>query len=105
VTLLGKRGSIRVEVVYALRDEQFMIELELEEGATVREAVERSGILQRYPAMNLEGTPLGIFGRIAGLETRLRDGDRVEIYRALLADPKAARRSRTKSGKRKRGCQ
>lgn len=85
---------IRVEVVYALRDAQALIVLELEEGATARQAVERSGLAARFPEIDPARMKLGIFGRVAAGDTTLRDGDRVEIYRPLEADPKDARRAR-----------
>ncbi len=85
---------LRVEVIYALRDRQVLLRLEVGEGTTARLAVERSGILQRYPEIDLARASLGIFGRVVSPDTSLRDGDRVEIYRPLIADPKEARRSR-----------
>ena len=87
---------IHVEVVYALREEQILVEVELERGASVRHAILRSGILPRFPEIDVERTPVGIFGKVAGLDTPLDDGDRVEIYRPLLVDPKDARRKRVK---------
>lgn len=86
--------AIRVEVAYALRDRQALLDLTLEQGATAREAVERSGILRRFPEINLARVTLGIFGAIVSPDARLRDGDRVEIYRPLMADPKQMRRRR-----------
>jgi hypothetical protein len=91
-----RKQSIRVEVVYAPRDGPFLVPLEMEAGATARQAIERSGILRRFPEIDLVSTRVGIFGRVAGLATLLRDGDRVEIYRALAADPKQTRRERVK---------
>jgi len=85
---------LRVEIVYALRDRQVLLMLEVEEGTTVRQAVERSGVLQRFPEINLAQARLGIFGRVVSSDTPLRDGDRVEIYRPLIADPKDARREK-----------
>ncbi len=95
----SKAHRIRVEVVYALRQEQALVAFEVEEGASVREAVDRSGLLQRYPEITL-AAGLGIFGKPVELDRRLRDGDRVEIYRPLLADPKQARRERAERRKR-----
>lgn len=85
---------IRVEVVYALRGEQALVALELEEGATVRQAIERSGLPLRYPDIDAARMSVGIFGRVTAADTKLRDGDRVEIYRPLSVDPKDARRDR-----------
>ncbi|ATE60407.1 RnfH family protein [Thauera sinica] len=93
-------GHIRVEVVYALPQRQELVQLQLEEGATAREAVEASGLLQKYPDIELDGhNKLGIFARLTRPDTVLRDRDRVEIYRPLIADPKAVRRKRADEGK------
>ncbi len=85
---------LRVEIIYALHDRQALLVLEVEEGTTAQQAVERSGILQRYPEIDLAGVGLGIFGRVVSPGTSLSDGDRVEIYRPLIADPKEARRKK-----------
>jgi putative ubiquitin-RnfH superfamily antitoxin RatB of RatAB toxin-antitoxin module len=92
----GKRnpGRIRVEVVYALRDRQSLTTVEMEEGGTVNEAIRCSGLLAAFPDIDLRRGKVGIFGRLVSLGTPVRDGDRVEIYRSLIAEPKQARRSR-----------
>jgi len=92
---------LRVEIVYALRDRQVLLALEVEGGTTARQAVERSGILQRFPEIDLARAGLGIFGRVVSPDTPLRDGDRVEIYRPLIADPKNARRERAQRAPRR----
>ncbi len=89
-----------MEVVYALRGEQALLTLEVEEGTSAREAIERSGILQRYPEIALARGRIGIFGKAVEPDAPLRDGDRVEIYRPLIADPKQARRERAERRKR-----
>ena len=89
-----KTRTIRVEVAYALKDEQLLMVLEVEEGTTVRQAIERSGILGRVPGIDLDPERVGVSGKLSRLDTALRDGDRVEIYRPLVADPKEARRRR-----------
>jgi putative ubiquitin-RnfH superfamily antitoxin RatB of RatAB toxin-antitoxin module len=99
VSAKRKRAQMRVEVVYALRDQQFLLEVMLARGATARQAVERSGILERCPEIDLARITLGVFGRIAMPNAKLRNGDRVEIYRALIADPKDARRERARRAK------
>lgn len=81
-------------MVYALRDEQALIVLEVEEGTTVEQAIERSGLLSRYPGITLARAQVGVFGKPVELGAALRAGDRVEIYRTLTADPKEARRTR-----------
>lgn len=91
-----ERMKLLVEVAYALPDRQVLLVLEVEEGTTTRQAIERSGILQRYPGIQLAQGRVGIFGKRVELDTPLRDGDRVEIYRPLVADPREARRRRVK---------
>lgn len=85
---------MRIEVAYARPDIQVVIALEVPAGATVADAIRRSGLLARYPEIDLGKNGIGIYGEAADLERRLRDGDRVEIYRPLLIDPKAVRRAR-----------
>ncbi|MDR2093635.1 MAG: RnfH family protein [Azoarcus sp.] len=91
---------IEVEVVYALPHQQDTVPLSLPEGATAREAVEASGLLLKYPDIDIGGrNKLGVYARPAKPETVLRDRDRVEIYRPLIADPKAVRKKRAEEGK------
>lgn len=85
---------IDVEVAYALPDCQVIVALRVPAGTSAREAVRRSGLLQRFPAIDLRGGGLGIFGQRVSPNTPLDSGDRVEIYRALAIDPKEARRRR-----------
>lgn len=87
---------IFIEVAYALSDEQFLRGIHVPQGATLREAIMLSGLLERYPALDLENINAGIYGKRKTLDTTLADGDRVEVYRPLLADPKEARRQRSK---------
>ncbi|HSF20554.1 MAG TPA: RnfH family protein [Burkholderiales bacterium] len=81
-----------MEVAYALRERQALVAVEIEEGATIEEAVQRSGILKTFPEIELQRAKVGIFGRPVALGERMREGDRVEIYRPLIADPKEVRR-------------
>jgi hypothetical protein len=83
---------MRIEVVYALPLQQDCTVVECRAGATVREAIENSGILRRHPDIDL--TRIGIWGKRCSLDERLREGDRVELYRPLGADPKEVRRAR-----------
>jgi putative ubiquitin-RnfH superfamily antitoxin RatB of RatAB toxin-antitoxin module len=85
---------MKVEVVYALPAGADAVSVSLPAGATLRDAVIASGILQRHPEIALEKQAFGVFGQRAQLETRLSPGDRVEVYRALAIDPKEARRRR-----------
>jgi len=89
-------------MAYATREEQVLVSLKLEAGATVRQAIERSGIPQRFPEIAPAGLTAGIFGRVTPPDTLLRDGDRVEIYRPIAADPKDARHRRVARAKRTR---
>ena len=88
-----------VEVAYALPDKQSLISLEVEEGTTIKEAIEASGVLDTYNQIDLTRDKVGIFSKFATLETVLRDKDRVEIYRPLIADPKEVRKERAAKGK------
>ncbi|MBT68483.1 MAG: RnfH family protein [Thiotrichales bacterium] len=83
-----------VEVAYALADKQSLISIEVEKGATLKEAVEASGILDTFEEIDLSKDRVGIFSKFATLETVLREKDRVEIYRPLIADPKKVRKER-----------
>ena len=85
---------MRVEVVLALPLQQDVCIVELPASASVREAIERSGLLMRHPDIDLNR--VGIWGRRCRLEDAVRDGDRVEIYRPLTADPKEIRRRRAR---------
>ena len=92
--------SINVVVCYALRDRQEIVQLRLPEGSTVQRAVEASGLLQKHPEIDLaKGNKLGVFAKLVKADTVLRDKDRVEIYRPLIADPKEVRRKRAEEGK------
>jgi len=85
---------INVELAYAPADEVELISLSVQEGVTIREAVEQSGICSRYPGIDLGAGRVGIYGKLCSVDQVLAEGDRIEIYRPLLADPKEARRKR-----------
>ena len=89
-----------VEVAYALPDKQSLISLEIEDGSTLKEAIEASGILESFEQIDLTKDRVGIFSKFATLDTILREKDRVEIYRPLVADPKKARKERAAEGKK-----
>lgn len=88
-----------VEVAYASVEEQWIVRIACEGGTTVRRAIELSGLLRRYPEINLSLTKVGIYGKLAKLDALVRAQDRVEIYRPLIADPKEIRRQRAEQGK------
>lgn len=93
-------STIRVEVVYALADKQVVLPLSVPEGSSLRQAVEESGLLREYPDLDLGGrNKVGIWGKLVKPDAALREGDRVEIYRALIADPKEVRKQRAAEGK------
>jgi uncharacterized protein len=85
---------IVVTVVYALRERATEIELQLPEGATVAQALARSGLAALHPEADIAQCPVGIFGNAAARHAIVADGDRIEVYRPLLADPKELRRRR-----------
>jgi putative ubiquitin-RnfH superfamily antitoxin RatB of RatAB toxin-antitoxin module len=88
--------QVEVEVVYALPDEQVVVTVRLPPGSTIRDALEHSGISRRFPEVDFSGCRVGVFGRVRPHDSALADGDRVEIYRVLSAEPKEARRSRVR---------
>ncbi len=90
---------MKVEVSYALPNEQVIVVVEDAVGLTAEQAIAKSGILDKYPEINLETNKIGIFGKVKLLTEILRAGDRVEIYRPLIADPKEVRRQRAEAGK------
>lgn len=94
--------ALRVEVVLALPGGLEHSWVELAAGATLGDAIRASGILQRHPEVQLEAQKVGVFGTICSAATRAKDGDRVEIYRVLAADPKEARRRRAAASRRQK---
>lgn len=92
---------LRIEVVYALRERQEVVAVELEEGCRAIDALRASGLLLRHPEVSPGNPALGIFGRSVDPATSLRDGDRVEVYRPLRLDPKIARREKAAAKRRR----
>jgi len=93
-------GSINVEVAYALPEKQVIRAVNVDSGTTIGAAIVQSGIMMDYPELELEDAKVGIFGKAAVMTTVLADGDRVEIYRPLIADPKEVRSKRAAEGKK-----
>jgi uncharacterized protein len=91
--------TIQIEVVYALADRQDVIPLTLAAGTTLRQAVEVSGLMEKYPDIDPAKGKFGVYSKLAKPDTVLRDRDRVEIYRPLIADPKEVRKQRAAEGK------
>lgn len=90
---------IQIEVCYPLATKQEVVSLKVPAGTTVQAAIEASGLLAKYPEIDLKKNKLGIWNKLAKVDAVLRDKDRVEIYRPLIADPKEVRKQRAAEGK------
>ena len=95
----GNSAKITVEVVYALPEEQTLLAFEIDEGATAEDVINKSGILQQYPEIDLTINKIGLFSKLIKANHVVREKDRIEIYRALIADPKEVRKKRAAEGK------
>ncbi|WP_440467347.1 RnfH family protein [Pseudomonas sp. YH-1] len=102
---MAESANIAIEVVYALPENQVLLRLSVPPGTRMREAVLLSGIAAQFPGLDVQSCPLGIFGKaVARPEERvLEEGERVEIYRPLIADPKEVRKQRAARAKAARG--
>lgn len=89
-------SAMKVQICYARPDSQTLIDLTVAAGTNVEQAIRQSGMLEKTPEINLLHNRVGIFGKLKPLDTPLREGDRVEIYRPLEVDPKEARRLRAR---------
>lgn len=94
---------LQISVVYVGAAEQFQRNLEVRVGTSIEESIDQSGVLGRFPEIDLGVNKIGIFGKLAKLNQVPQDGDRIEIYRPLIADPKAARKQRAADSKGGRG--
>ncbi len=83
---------MRVGLAYTDPDDPIWLQIDVPEGSTLKEAIEASGLLKRYPKIDLDKQKVGIFGKLAKLDTVIKEGDRVEIYRPITADPKKVKR-------------
>ena len=92
-------NNITVEVAYALPQQQLIIPVQVSPGTTAEQAIQASGILAKFPEIDLNQNQIGIFGKLTKLDTTLRNLDRIEIYRPLIADPKEVRKQRAEEGK------
>lgn len=90
---------INIDVCYALPEKQLLIKVKLPEGSTLQQALEASGVLVKHPEIDLKKNKFGVFAKLSKVDTVLRDRDRVEIYRPLIADPKEVRKQRAAEGK------
>ncbi len=95
----ANKSEIIVEVAYALADQQLIVPIKVYEGITAEQAIKASGILSKFPDIDLSVNKIGIFGKLTRLDATLRHLDRVEIYRPLIADPKEVRKQRVAEGK------
>ncbi len=91
--------EISVEVAYALPDQQVIAKLSVAADATIEEVIRSSGLLEQFPDIDLDRNKVGVFGKLGKLTDTLHAGDRVEIYRPLIADPKEVRKKRAAEGK------
>jgi len=96
---MSDNDYIDIEIIYALIEEQIILTLKGTLGITVQEAIDQSDILKLYPEIDLSINKVGVFGKACKLDTLLNPGDRIEIYRKLIADPKEARKQRAAKGK------
>lgn len=99
---MASAAEIRVEVAYAAPSRQVIKALTLPAGSSIEVAIRASGLLEEFPEIDLSVNRTGIFGEFASLDQSLEEGERVEIYRALLADPKETRRRRAQARKKRR---
>ena len=97
---MAAADTITVEVAYAKPHEQVIVPVEMPAGSTLRQAVEQSRLAERFAEIDLDTIKVGIFGRLKKPDQVLQAGDRVEIYRPLIADPKEVRRQRAAAGKK-----
>ncbi len=83
---------VNVGVAYSNQSKQVWLKLDLPDGSTVIDAIEESGVLDMFPEIDLENQKIGIYGKMTKPDVKLKEGDRVEIYRAITADPKTVKR-------------
>ena len=83
---------MKIGIAYALPQRQTWFDIELPDGATIQDAINRSGILKQFPEIDLEKNKVGVYGKVSKLDAVLNDGDRVEIYRPITCDPKTVPR-------------
>jgi len=83
---------MNIGVCYADSDRQLWLRMEVPDGSSVEQAIRRSGILQRFPEIDLTTQKVGVYGKLVKLDSPVKDGDRIEIYRPIIADPRTVRR-------------
>jgi len=92
--------KLAVEVAYALPEEQTLLNIVVDEGATVRDVILQSALLQEHPELDIDSLVVGLFGKATKMSHVVREKDRVEIYRPLIADPKEVRKRKAAEGKK-----
>ncbi len=97
---MAETNEVMVEVVYALPDKQSLLVVKVPEGTAIKKVIQASNILELYPELDLNNMDVGVFGKMAKMDQKVRDRDRIEIYRPLIADPKEVRKRRAAEGKR-----
>ena len=100
---VSEAAKVSVQVCYARPEGSFLKALTLDRGTTIAQAIEASGVLSTHPEIDLSQLRLGIFGKLKAADTEVREGDRIEIYRPLQADPKDTRRRRAAHRKAAKG--
>ncbi|TDG15180.1 RnfH family protein [Seongchinamella unica] len=100
---MTEQTLINVEVAYALPEKQAILALQVPEGTTALEAAKQSRITEKFDGIDLDNAKLGIFAKVVSPGQVLREGDRVEIYRPLIADPKEVRKARAARARERRG--
>ena len=97
-------ATVKVQVIYALPEQQWVVPVEVPAGTTMRQAVHLSGIAEKLPDVDVMSLPMGMYGHIEKTpESRvLEEGDRIELYRPLLVDPKESRKARVAEAKARR---
>lgn len=99
---MSDNKTMTVEVAYALPERQVILELQVPEGTSVLQAAQASGVTGKFEGIDLDNAKFGIFGKVVSPKQVLREGERVEIYRPLIADPKEVRKARAARAKERR---
>ena len=91
---MADADTLHVQLCYALPEQAVVLELDVNQGCTLEEVIQRSGLLAQYPDIDLNTNKIGVYGKLKPLDAKARAGDRIEIYRPLQADPMESRRRR-----------
>ena len=97
---MANTNSMMVEVIYALPEEQILFNVALNVAVTVKDVILQSKILEEYSELDIDSMDVGLFGKATKMEQIVRDKDRIEIYRPLIADPKEVRKRKAAEGKK-----